>query len=282
MHLWAVDQPLYEAEVWRGLAPFLEVLMQQDLVTFAVVESVRSQVQRLIGGVSFIHPEYVEEAKAHRATLSNTVMKAAMGNRAPFLSVKQVAAQNARGELCCLGLFGNMDGINLSDPMMADFYRASDEGHKFFHFGYDFRAIWMEVWPPRHVQELEAVGMSIDRILPIDGGRSAALMRLTRDDALARPYARFSGLFFPPKPRFRLSFGEQRLLEYSLLDASDENAAWELHLSDDAVKKRWRSIYAKVDVVDPGLLQACESGAARRRVLELLGMVELPDPEEIA
>ena len=128
MHLWAADQALYEAEVWRGLAPLLEALMQLDLVTFAVVESVQSQVLRLIGGISFIHPEYIEEAKARGSTLPNTVMKAAMGHRTPFLSVKQVAEQNARGELCYLGLFGNMDGIDLADPIMADFYPAEPGG----------------------------------------------------------------------------------------------------------------------------------------------------------
>ena len=48
-----------------------------------------------------------------------------------------------------------------------------------------------------------------------------------------------------------LTEGEQRLLEYALLEASDDDAAEELHLSEDAVKKRWRSIYAKVEIADP-------------------------------
>jgi hypothetical protein len=267
MHLWAGDRTLYEPDVWSRLLAFLEVLMQRDLVSFAVVESIPSKILRLLGGVSFIHPEYIGEAKAHGSTLLNTVMRAGMDNREPFLSVKEVAQENARGELWCLTLLGNMEGIDLADPSMADFYRASNEGHKFFHLGYAFRAIWMEVRPPRHVQELQEVGMSVDRQLPIAGGRAAALMRLTREEALARPFARFSGLFFPPKPRFRLSVGEQRLLEYSLLDVSDEEATQELHLSEDAVKKRWRSIYSKVDIAHPALLEGCGSGAARRRAL---------------
>lgn len=266
--LWASDRVMYEPEVWGRLPAFLELLMEQELATFAVVESVPSRVLRLFGGVSFIRSEHIDEAKARGSTLLNTVMGAAMKNQRTFLRREEIARENARGDLCCLSLFGNMEeGIDLADPMLADFYRASSEGHRFFHFGYGFREILMEIWPPQHVQELQALGMRVDRRLPVGSGREATLMRLTREEAQAHPYARFSSLFFPPRPRFQLSAGEQRLLEYSLLDMSDEEAAQELHLSEDAVKKRWRSIYTKVDLVSPDLLEGCSSGAARRRAL---------------
>jgi hypothetical protein len=222
---------------------------------------------RLLGGVSFIRPEYVDKAIAAGSTLLNTVMRAALENRKPFLSPKEVAQENARGELHCMGLFGNIDGIDLADPVIADFYRASNEGHRFFHFGYAFRAIWREVWPPKHVQELQQVGFHIVRQMPIADGRTTTMLRLEREDALANPYAQFATLFMPPKPRFGFSPGEQRLLEYALLEVSDESAAAELHLSEDAVKKRWRSIYAKVEIADPALLELQQSASARRRAL---------------
>jgi hypothetical protein len=41
----------------------------------------------------------------------------------------------------------------------------------------------------------------------------------------------------------------------------------------DAIKKRWRSIYAKVAKVDPGLLGTADSGAAQRR--ELMSFLEV-------
>ena len=89
--------------------------------------------------------------------------------------------------------------------------------------------MWAEIWPPHHVQELRQQEMQIDRQLPLDGGKTATLMRLTRDEAVANPYARFCGYFFPAKPGFAFSSGEQRLVEYALLEASDEEAAKELH-----------------------------------------------------
>jgi hypothetical protein len=194
-------------------------------------------------------------------------MRAALRDHKPFLSPKEVGEENARGELHLLSFFGDIDVIDLANPELADLYRTSNEGHRFFLFGYSFRAMWVEVWPSHHVEELQRVGMRIDRQLPLSNGSTATLLRVTREDALANPYARLSGYFFPPKPRFAFSWGEQRLLEYALLEASDEEAARELHLSDDAIKKRWRSIYSKVDTIDPDLLVCVTSGAARRRAL---------------
>lgn len=267
MHLWAEDRVLYEEEVWANLPNLLEDLMGRDLVTFAIIESLPSQIPRLLGGVSFIRPEYVAEARAGPSTLPNAVMRAALQNRNPFLSPKEVATENARGELNLLSLFGNMNVIDLANPDLADFYRTSCEGHRFFHFGYSFRTMWFEIWPSHHVQEVQLLGMRIDRQLPLKDGRAATLMRLTREDALANPYARFCTYFFPPKPRFAFSLGEQRLLEYALLDSSDEEAALELHLSEDAIKKRWRSIYGKVERVDPDLLFGITGGTTRRRTV---------------
>ena len=52
-----------------------------------------------------------------------------------------------------------------------------------------------------------------------------------------------------------------------MLEVADEDIAARLHVSLDAIKKRWRSIYRKVDLADPGLLADVDSGTARRRAL---------------
>lgn len=267
MPLWAQDRVLYDAEVWASLPSLLEDLVARDLLSFAIVESLPGDVPRLLGGIAFIQPDYLDRNRVGPSTLPNAVLRAALQNRGPLLSPKEVGAQNARGELHLLNLFGNMRVIDLSNPDLANFYRTSNEGYRFFHFGYAFRAMWFEVWPPHHVNELQQNGMQIDSHRSLAGGSSATLLRLTREDALANPYARFSGFFFPPKPQFAFSLGEQRLLEYVLLDASDEEAAEELHVSKDGIKKRWRSIYAKVDTADPELLGSITSSTARRRTV---------------
>jgi hypothetical protein len=258
---------LYDPEVWADLPALLERLFDRELISFALIESLRSRVPRLLGGIAFIRPEYVAQSRAGQTTLPNAVMGAALEGRNPFLSPREVGEENARGELHLLNFFGNMHEIELSDPELANFYRTSNEGHRFFHFGYSFRAMWMEVSPLYHAHELQQIGMHIDRQIPLVGGSTATLLRLTREDALANPYSRYSGYFFPPAPRFAFSKGEQSLLEYALLDDSDDVAAKELHVSHEAIKKRWRSIYAKTEAVDPHVLLTASSGAARRRAV---------------
>lgn len=267
--LWNADRELYDDDVWRDLPEFLEDLWERDMVTFAIVESIPGLTPRLFGSCSFVHADYVMQARQSSSTLPNFIFRTAMRGSKPFLSPDEVAAQNARGSLNLMNFFGNIGVIDLTDSELADFYATSNEGYMLLHSGYSYSAMWAEVWHPDHVRELQTQGMRIDRQMALSTGRVSTLMRMTAEDARANPYARFSGLFFAPKPLFRFSAGEQRLIEFTLLAGTDEGAAEEMHVSQDAVKKRWRSIYSKVEMVNPRLLNAAESGAMRRRTLLL-------------
>jgi DNA-binding CsgD family transcriptional regulator len=180
---------------------------------------------------------------------------------------------NARAELHLMNFFGNINALDLRQSEMANFHEVSNRGYYFRHFGYAYRAMWAEVWPPHHVQELQNQGMQIERQMTLLTGETSTLMCLTPERALANPYARRSRLFFPPAPRFRFSLGEQSVLEWTMLGLPDDEIAEKVHVSMDAIKKRWRSIYAKVESVDPGLLTSADSGTAQRR--ELLSYLEV-------
>jgi hypothetical protein len=267
MPLWAPERMLYDADLWSSLPALLEDLMQRDLATFVVIESLPRRVPHLFGGISFVRPEYVAQGRAGPSTLPNCVLRAAIEKRNPFLSPREVGEENSRGELHLMLLFGNINAIDLANQDLANLHRTSNEGLQFFLFGYSLRAIWYERLSAFHVGELKQLGMFIDRQLPLSCGATATLLRLTREEALANPHARFCTYFCPPKPRFAFSFGEQRLLEYALLDGADEAAAQDLHLSQDAIKKRWRSIYTKTEAANADLLSGITSGAARRRAV---------------
>ena len=265
--LWGQDRPLFDADVWARMPRLLEELLRTELIRLAYIESIPGHEPRLLGGISFIDPGYVDEARARESTLPNTVFRAALDRRTPFLSPKEIGRSNARGELHLLNFLGNFSDIDLSQLEMANFYEVSKLGYHFFHFGYAYRALWMEVFRSHHLRELQNEGMQVERRLTLSSGDTATLLCLRREFAKASPYLRRSGFFFPPEPRFEFSLGEQRVLELSMLDMPDDKIAGSLHLSMDAIKKRWRSIYAKVDSADPGLLADSDSGADRRRSL---------------
>jgi hypothetical protein len=271
--LWAADQPLFDADVWARLPDLVQKLLRAELVRLAIIESMPSRVPRLLGGISFIYPEYVREARTAGSTLPNTVMRAVLEDRKPFLPPAKIAEMNARAELHMMNFFGNMNALDLSKSDMANFYEVSNRGYHFLHSGYAYRAMWAEVWPPHHVQELRNHGMHVERELRLPSGQISMLMCLTRERALANPYTRRSGFFFSPAPRFGFSAGEQSLLELTLLGLADDEIAESVHVSMDGIKKRWRSIYTKVANADPGLMATTASGTVQRR--ELLSYLEV-------
>ena len=266
-HVWGRDQVLFDTDVWAQMPGLLESLWRNESVRLAYIESLPNCEPRMLGGISFIDPEYVSEARTKQSTLPNTVFRAALEGRTPFLSPKVIAKLNARCELHLMNFFGNFDDVDLTRSEMANFYDVSNHGYHFFHFGYAYRALWVEVSPRFHVRELQVHGMQIERELQLSNGQTSTLMCLTREFARANPYLRRSAYFFPPVPRFQFSLGEQGVLELCMLEMPDEDIAARLHVSMDAIKKRWRSIYVKVDLADPGLLADVDSGTARRRAL---------------
>jgi len=265
--LWGEDWPLFDSVVWARMPDLLDNLLQNESVRLAYIEALPNREPRLLGGISFIHPEYLDEAHAKGSTLPNTVFRAVLEHRTPFLSPKKIGKINAQCELHLMNFFGNFNDLDLTQSEMANFYEVSNQGYHFFHFGYAYRAMWAEVLPTHHVRELQNQGMQVVRQLTLCTGHTSTLLCLTRDVARTNPYLRRSGYFFPPEPRFRFSPGEQVLLELSLLDTPDDDIAATLHLSIDAIKKRWRSIYMKVDLADPGLLADLDSGTEQRRAL---------------
>ncbi len=267
MPLWAPDHVLYYRDVWESLPVLLEDLIVRELVSLAVIRSVPDHVPRMIIGTSFIRPGYVLESVRGCCTLPNLVMAAALSNRNPFLSPREISEGNARGTLHLMNFFGIQDPLSLQDPDSLNLHSTVHEGHRFFHLGYSVRAMWFDVWQPHQVDTLESLGMRIERRMLLTGKETASLMRFTTQDAQAEPHAWLSSYFFSPKAQFHFSPGEQRLLECSLLDLSDAEAAQELHLSEDGIKKRWRSIYVRVHAVDPHLLGGIESGSAQRKAV---------------
>ena len=266
-HLWGQDRLLFDGDVWARMPGLLEELLREQLIRLICIESVPDRETMMLGGISFIHPEYIDEARVQASTLPNIVFRAAAEHRMPFLSPKEVGDTNARCELHLMNFFGNIKDIDLSRSDLANFYEVSGQGYHFFHFGYAYRALWAEVLPPHHVGELQNQGMQIERQVKLATGHTSTLVCLTRDFARANPYLRRSGYFFPPQPRFTFSLGEQALLELSMLDMQDDEIAATVHVSTDAVKKRWRSIYARVDLIDPGLIADHDSGSGQRRAL---------------
>ena len=99
-------------------------------------------------------------------------------------------------------------------------------------------------------------------------------MRLTRAEALSKPGAGFSALFRYAPPRFGFTPAERRMLRCASAGTTDEAIAGALLLSRSTVKKRWDSIYGRVEQREAAVLSPSvpldasgKRGAERRRRL---------------
>lgn len=111
--LWESDRRLYEPKVWNRFPELLEELVKRNLISLAIVESLPSQIPRMLGGISFVRPESVIEARASSCSFPNFMMAAALQGKNPFLGPKELAEHNARGTVNLMKFLGcfNLAGL---------------------------------------------------------------------------------------------------------------------------------------------------------------------------
>jgi hypothetical protein len=80
------------------------------------------------------------------------------------------------------------------------------------------------------------------------------LVGLRRDELETLDGSLFAMLFDHAPKRFFFRHAERELLQFGLLGQTDEELANSLGISLSAVKKRWSSIYERVERVDPDLI----------------------------
>ncbi len=207
----------------------------------------------------------------------NAALVAHLAGQPAFLSYKQVAEANRREDLRLLNFLGVPTWVDFNsadapavleslagDPVLTGVVEA----WSFFHKGFRMREIWLDSAVPLMIHVYQRYGYQVRGERRLADGRSAKLLFHTRDQAVGSwPNSYFATAMLSPAPRLGFTRAEQKLLELALLDWSDRDAAAELNLSSEAIKKRWRSIYTKISRTEPGLLRADLAGADQRRAL---------------
>ena len=80
------------------------------------------------------------------------------------------------------------------------------------------------------------------------------LFGVTREEALAQEGSYVSRMFIYTPPRIYFKPHEQELLAVALQEVSDEEAAEQLYTTIHAIKKRWNTIYDRVEEAIPGIM----------------------------
>jgi hypothetical protein len=259
---------LYSPEIWRVLPQLLADLMNRGRIRVCVFEDADNRNEMVCFGVTgFTRPGVMDSALRSGARLADCALRAEADGEPVFLNRRQVAEANRRDDLRALTFFGVIRGSDVNDPGTRDILAPIMDGWSFFHRGFSLAEIWFEPLTPVLTECMVKTGLRLLRECVLPCGKIARVFRLTRSEAVEMLPNWPAWLMFSPRPRFGFTRAEQQLLELALLDYSDRNAAAEIRVSIEAVKKRWRSIYVRIFRTEPALCRLDLNGADQRREL---------------
>lgn len=252
-----------DADRDRLVELWTELLATQACRTVGVDDRRRAPETKLVGfGMSvFASDDFTERVLAGRPFLSRAFLEEWESGARPFLNTKEVAEANARDGLNLIILhYGWCKDVSPED--MAAIQIVQTERFMIEHAGYLTKEYVHEVFGAQLRDFMLAGGMAVKQDYREDTWRDAIARvseenwpYLTSFGAETSRAGTLASIFRTKgtRPRFGFSPGEQRLLLLALEGRSDEELAAGLDLSAWTVKKRWQSVYAKVDAIDPSV-----------------------------
>jgi hypothetical protein len=235
--------------VWKGL-------LHDPSFLANVIESERPLAGRRIvacGMGVFVTKSFADrEIKAPQPGLNSRIIAGIASGESPLLSRAHIAAGNA-GE----GIdFVNMYGIWREGILNADQLSEVQAllGTSFVeHFaGYRFNRVLKEAVGQSSIALARATGTY--RIVAEFKKSESALAVATRESVLTAPYSVAAALYRYQSPELHLRPAEQNLLIAALAGKTDAELSQDLGLSIEAIKKRWMSIFDRIDEFKPEIL----------------------------
>jgi hypothetical protein len=131
------------------------------------------------------------------------------------------------------------------------------------HFaGYRFNRVLKEAIGRSRIALARATGTY--RVVAEFEETESALVVVTRESVLTAPYSVAATMYRYQPPVLRLRPAEQRLLVAALAGKTDAELSAELELSIEAIKKRWMSIFDRIDEFKPEILSRADADSDGR------------------
>lgn len=256
--------PQYGREI-EHLAPLWKQLLGREAFRAFVFEETRTGRVRIVGvGISvFVSDTFVAELKSPPFVwIGPEITRRILRRNSPLLSDKELRKANSDGGLCLTPWIAAFDAEH---PLSLDAHTGMFAAFVAEHRGFQLKELVSSTISPENLEgAIRSGGLLVD---PATGhyidtvDRPLAeifaqphLVGLTKELANARFGTWIGSLFVYTPPHFGFSPSEQRLLLTALRGGTDEDLARELGVSLSAVKKTWRSIYARVALRAPGLI----------------------------
>ena len=188
--------------------------------------------------------------------LNSRIIAAAAAGEPIVLSRDEIAAGNAGHGLDFVNLYGTWrDGI-MDPTQLAEVHALLGTSFAEHLAGFRFNRVLKEVIGDSRVALARATGTY--RLVAEFQECGSALAVVTKESALAAPYSVAASIYRYRAPVLRLRPAEQELLVAALSGKTDAELSADLGLSIEATKKRWLSVFDRVDQFKNDILSQSE------------------------
>lgn len=231
-------------------------LMSNPSFQATVIESERPIAGHSIVGCGigvFVAPAFADREIANPQPGLNSRIVAGVASGEPvLLQREQIGEGNAGEGLDFVNLYGTwLDGITNADQL-AEVQALLGIGFVEHLAGYRFNRILKEAIGDSRIALARATGTY--KLVAEFPESESALAVVSKDIALAAPYSAAASIYRYRVPVLRLRPAEQELLAEALSGKTDAELSANLGLSVEATKKRWLSIFERIDRFMPEIL----------------------------
>jgi hypothetical protein len=192
------------------------------------------------------------EIRNPRPGLNSRIIAGIASGEPMVLSRAEIAVGNAGEGIDFVNMYGTWrDGIMNADQL-AEVHALLGTSFVEHFAGYRFNRVLKEAIGHSRIALARATGTY--RLVAEFQGPESALAVVTRESALAAPYSVASTMYRYQAPVLRLRPAEQKLLAAALDGKTDAELSADLGLSIEAIKKRWMSIFERVEEFKPDIL----------------------------
>ena len=187
-----------------------------------------------------------------RAGLNSRLIAGVASAEPVVLSRAEIAAGNAGDGIDFVNMYGTWrDGI-MDVDQLAEAHALLGLSFVEHFAGYRFNRVLKEAIGDSTIALARATGTY--RLIAEFEESESALFVVSHVSALAAPYSVAARLYRYQAPVLRLRPAEQRLLAAALAGKTDAELSVDLGLSIETVKKRWMSVFDRIDEFKPEIL----------------------------
>ena len=184
--------------------------------------------------------------------LNSRIISAVANEEPAVLDRSQIATGNAGEGLDFVTLYGSWrDGV-LNATQLAEVHALLGTSFVEHYVGYRFNRVLKEAIGPSTIALARATGTY--RLIAEFPETQSALAVLSPESAAAAPYSVAATLYRYQPPTLRLRPAEQDFLMVALSGKTDAELSQEIGVSLEAIKKRWLSIFARIEQFRPEIL----------------------------